>query len=198
MERKVSRWYTTLQESVSSLLVPDFGTDFRNVHFMSPVVRAVTAERGKVLESLGFSTSSKVILLSASGSGIGEFLLRSTLDAIEGLGTTDTKVVVSGLRGPESSRNVFYLGVYRDNQNLIAAADLTISTAGKSTIDEALSFGSPIITIPIKNHSEQERNAASLGFSHDDLSRLGELIPKYLGRRTTPKNYQGAESIARI
>lgn len=196
IERKVSRWYTTLQESVSNILVPDFGSDYRNVHFMSPVVRTVTADRRAVVESLGFRPDSKMILLSASGSGIGEFLLKSTLAALENLKIPDAKLVVTGLTDRRSGGDALYLGVYRDNQNLVAAADLVISTAGKSTIDEALSYGSPIVAVPIKNHSEQERNAASLGFNHDDVRRMQELIPKYLGRRTAPKNYLGADSIA--
>jgi UDP-N-acetylglucosamine--N-acetylmuramyl-(pentapeptide) pyrophosphoryl-undecaprenol N-acetylglucosamine transferase len=195
LERRVSRWYSTLQGSVSDLLVPDFGKDYRNVHFMSPVVRATTADRRMVLESLGLGPESKIILLSASGSGIGEFLLKSTLTALEGL-VLGAKLVVTGLPPREQDGKAIYLGVYRDNQNLVAAADLVISTAGKSTIDEALSYGSPIIVIPIKNHSEQERNAASLGFSYGDLTRLRELIPKHFGQRSEPKNYRGADSIA--
>jgi UDP-N-acetylglucosamine--N-acetylmuramyl-(pentapeptide) pyrophosphoryl-undecaprenol N-acetylglucosamine transferase len=196
IEHRVSRWYTALQESVSNILVPDFGSDYRNVHFMSPVVRTATADRRTVVESLGLSPDSKMILLSASGSGIGEFLLKSTVAALERLKIPDAKLVVTGLTDHKLGGDAVYLGVYRDNQNLVAAADLVISTAGKSTIDEALNFGSPIIVIPIKNHSEQERNAKSLGFSHDDISRLHELIPKYLGQRTSPKTYPGADSIA--
>lgn len=196
IERRVSRWYSALQESVSDLLVPDFGSDYRNVHFMSPVVRSTTADRRTVFESLGLSPDSRMILLSASGSGIGEFLLKSVLAALEDLKIPDARLVVTGLSGRQSASWAQYLGVYRDNQNLVSAADLVISTAGKSTIDEAQSYGSPLIAIPIKNHSEQERNAASLGFTHADVSRLRELIPKHLGRRADPKNYRGAEAIA--
>ncbi|HUH99979.1 MAG TPA: UDP-glucuronosyltransferase, partial [Nitrososphaerales archaeon] len=69
-------------------------------------------------------------------------------------------------------------------------------TAGKSTIDEAVSSGTPIIAIPIKNHVEQERNAAELGFTFEDRSKLGALIPKLLGRRNPPAHYSGAQRIS--
>jgi UDP-N-acetylglucosamine--N-acetylmuramyl-(pentapeptide) pyrophosphoryl-undecaprenol N-acetylglucosamine transferase len=82
--------------------------------------------------------------------------------------------------------------VVRDNQDLIAASDLVISTAGKSTIDEATSSGTPIVAIPIKNHVEQERNAAELGFTFEDLGRLDEIIPRLLGKRNPPARYSGA------
>ena len=88
------------------------------------------------------------------------------------------------------------LGIVRDNQNLIAASDLVISTAGKSTIDESASSGTPIIAIPIKNHVEQERNAAELGFTFGDRERLEELIPKFLGKRSEPAHYTGAQRTA--
>jgi UDP-N-acetylglucosamine--N-acetylmuramyl-(pentapeptide) pyrophosphoryl-undecaprenol N-acetylglucosamine transferase len=196
VEKRVSRWYTELQHSVSHLLVPDFGTDHDNVHFTTPVVREVTKPREQVLQSLGLDGRVKMILLSASGSGIGEFLLESTLESLRTLKIQGAKLVVTGLRVRPPDDSAVYLGTYRDNQDLVAAADLVISTAGKSTMDEAASYGSPLIAIPIKNHSEQERNAATLGFSFEDRSRLSELIPNRLGRRLAPKDYRGADSIA--
>jgi UDP-N-acetylglucosamine--N-acetylmuramyl-(pentapeptide) pyrophosphoryl-undecaprenol N-acetylglucosamine transferase len=196
IERKVSRWYASLQDSVSTILVPDFGTDYRNVHFTSPVVRETTSGREDSLKNLGIASDKKVVLLSASGSGIGDFLLKSTLTALESLDLSDVRLIVTGLQGSSKDDKVTYLGVYRDNQNLVAAADLVISTAGKSTIDEAQSYGSPIIAIPIKNHIEQERNAAALGFTHEDLFRMKELIVQHIGKRTAAKNYSGAETIS--
>lgn len=197
IERRVSEWYTALQRNVPHLLVPDFGSDRGNIHFIEPIVRNATKSREDTLRDVGLDTDSRVVLLSASGSGIGYFLLRATLNSLRGLRLPEVKLVVTGIvdgrdDGKEGD-DVRYLGVYRDNQNLVAAADLVISTAGKSTMDEAASFGSPLIAIPIKNHAEQERNAASLGFEYSDVSRLGELIPAYLGRRSASRNYLGAE-----
>jgi UDP-N-acetylglucosamine--N-acetylmuramyl-(pentapeptide) pyrophosphoryl-undecaprenol N-acetylglucosamine transferase len=79
--------------------------------------------------------------------------------------------VVSGNRGKKKAgESIYDLGIVPDNQNLVAAADLVVSTAGKSTIDEAAEAGTPMIPVPIRNHSEQERNAAALGLVPGDAS----------------------------
>jgi UDP-N-acetylglucosamine--N-acetylmuramyl-(pentapeptide) pyrophosphoryl-undecaprenol N-acetylglucosamine transferase len=127
------------------------------------------------------------------------FLLRRSLDAFRKVCTHAEVFATTGAGGPRvgaGAGNVRELGIVRDNQNLIAAADLVISTAGKSTIDEAASSGTPMIAIPIKNHAEQERNAAELGFTFGDRDRLEELIPKLLGKRTPPAIYAGARRTA--
>jgi UDP-N-acetylglucosamine--N-acetylmuramyl-(pentapeptide) pyrophosphoryl-undecaprenol N-acetylglucosamine transferase len=196
IENRVSRWYTKLQRSVTHLLVPEFGTDRGNIRFVAPVVREVDRSRDQVLASLNISPSSSFILFSASGSGIGRFLLEPVLRAFRELELPGTTLVVTGLAGGASEKGVVYLGIERDNQNLVAAADLVVSTAGKSIIDEASSYGSPIIVIPIKNHAEQERNAKALGYSYEDITKIGALISVHLGRRTEPRNYQGAENVA--
>jgi UDP-N-acetylglucosamine--N-acetylmuramyl-(pentapeptide) pyrophosphoryl-undecaprenol N-acetylglucosamine transferase len=196
VEEKVGAWYADLQHRTSSLLVPDFGEDHENVHFMSPAVRTVTRSREQVMSTLELGPGAQLILYSASGSGIGGFIFGHLIRAIELLSPPGVVLVVTGLSEGPARPWVRYLGVQRDNQDFVASADLVVSTAGKSTIDEAASYGSPLIAIPIKNHSEQERNAAALGFSFEDLYRLDQLVPRYLGRRTEPLNYHGADSIA--
>jgi UDP-N-acetylglucosamine--N-acetylmuramyl-(pentapeptide) pyrophosphoryl-undecaprenol N-acetylglucosamine transferase len=165
---------------------------------MTPAVREITRTRGAVYDSLGIDRDKRMILLSASGSGIGTFLLDTVLRAFRRGPFQDSVLVVSGLRGVErESGRVIPIDFERDNQDLVAAASLVISTAGKSTIDEARSSGTPIIAIPIKNHYEQERNARSLGFSYEDLGRMDELMDEGLRRgRLEPGNFRGAEAIA--
>lgn len=196
VEARVSGWYADLQRRVSNLLVPSFGTDGGNVHYMTPVVREPTMPRDEARARYHLSLGSNVILFSASGSGIGRFLLRRSLEAFRMVCTHSDIFAASGVRTPDLGREVRDLGTVRDNQDLIAAADLVISTAGKSTIDEAHSSGTPIVAIPIRNHVEQERNAAELGFSPGDIDRLEELIPELLGKRSEPARYTGAQRIA--
>jgi len=197
VEARVSEWYANLQRSVSNLLVPSFGTDSGNIHYMTPVTREVTKTREATRAEHGLPPDSSVILLSSSGSGIGRFLLSRSLEAFRKVCTHAEVFATAGAGVPHGeATNVHELGMVRDNQNLIAAADLVISTAGKSTIDEAVSSGTPIIAIPIKNHVEQERNAAELGFTFGDLGRLEELIPKLMGKRSEPAHYAGAQRTA--
>jgi UDP-N-acetylglucosamine--N-acetylmuramyl-(pentapeptide) pyrophosphoryl-undecaprenol N-acetylglucosamine transferase len=196
VEARVSEWYADLQRRVSNLLVPSFGTDSGNIHYMTPVTREVTRTRDAERAERGLPLDSGVVLFSSSGSGIGRFLLDRSLQAFRKVCTHGEVFATSGVGAPHASGNVRDLGVVRDNQNLIAASDLVISTAGKSTIDECVSTGTPIIAIPIRNHVEQERNASELGFSFGDLDRLEELMPKLIGKRSAPANYRGAERTA--
>jgi UDP-N-acetylglucosamine--N-acetylmuramyl-(pentapeptide) pyrophosphoryl-undecaprenol N-acetylglucosamine transferase len=197
VESRVSAWYTDLQRRVSNLLVPSFGTDSGNIHYMTPVTREVTKSREEAREEHGLPLGSGVILLSSSGSGMKPFLFQRSLEAFRKVCTRSEVFATAGAGGPHvRADNVRTLGIVRDNQDLIAAADLVISTAGKSTIDECASSGTPIIAIPIRNHAEQERNAAELGFTFGDRDRLEELIPKLMGRRSEPGRYSGARRTA--
>jgi len=197
VEARVGEWYADLQRRVSNLLVPSFGTDSGNIHYMTPVTREVTKSREAARAEHGLPLESSVVLLSSSGSGMKPFLLHRSLAAFRKVCEGSDVFATTGVGGPRiEAENVRQLGIVRDNQNLVAASDLVISTAGKSTIDESASGGTPIIAIPIKNHAEQERNAAELGFAFGDLDRLEELIPKLMGKRSAPAHYTGAQRTA--
>ena len=86
-----------------------------------------------------------------------------------------------------------------DNLNeLIFAADLLISLAGKSTIDEANAYGTPAIFIPIKGHFEQENNAKQEGFVFEDIKRLNVLILEKLEQKRNQVNTNGAKNASDI
>ncbi|MDG6928574.1 MAG: hypothetical protein JRN39_06120 [Nitrososphaerota archaeon] len=191
MEGRARRWYEDLQRRVSCILVPDFGEDRGNVRHVTPVVRRVARGREQLASEYGLPAGGSMVLFSMSGSGLGGRLARAAVGAFRGLGLRDAFMVVTGGRRA-SWEGVHHLGVVRDNHELVAAADLVITSAGKSTIDEAASYGTPIIAIPFKHHFEQERNAEAIGFRPEDIGRLDELIVQRLGRRTPPKDYQGA------
>ena len=120
-------------------------------------------------------------------------------DAMAGAGLSGAALVVTGNRGPRiEGEGVYDLGVVPDNQNLVAAADLVVSTAGKSTIDEAAAAGTPIIVVPIRHHAEQERNAAALGFSYADREKLPGLMAARTGRRGPPREFRGEVDASRL
>lgn len=199
IERRVYMWYRQLQDSVDFLVIPDEGVDQGNRRHVGPITRGSSNGRQETRERYGLPMEGQMVLLSLSGSGLGDYLIRPTLEALRVVATPGAFLVISGNRGPRISfPGVHDLGVTKDNQDLVASADLVVSSAGKSTIDEATASGTPIIAIPIKNHAEQERNAASLGYSYGDLQGLGSLIAKRLGKRKPPVISAGAERAASL
>ena len=82
--------------------------------------------------------------------------------------------------------------------DVIYAADLVISLAGRSTMDESIAYGTPGIFIPIKNHFEQEQSAARLGFKYEDIFRLEQLIEEKIGSRSNTMDMGGATRAAKI
>ena len=191
IEARVDRWYKGLQESVDLLMVPEAGESGGNRRFVGPIVRATTKSPAETKAGYGLPEG-EMVLFATSGSGLGRELALRLKDALALDGMGGASLVVTGNRGPKiQGEGVYDLGVVPDNQNLVAAADLVVSTAGKSTIDEAAAAGTPIIVIPIRHHAEQERNAAALGFTSADASRLGELVRERIGRREPPKRFYG-------
>lgn len=199
VEDRVYRWYKRLQECVDVLLIPDFGADSENKRYVEPIVREVTKTREEALRSYGLPTDGKILLFSMSGSGIGDYLLKRVVLSFREAVPSSSYLVVIGNRGPKVTEpHVFDLGIVLDSQNLVAAADLVVSTAGKSLIDEAAAAGTPTVVVPIRNHAEQERNAASLGYSPDDMWRLVENIRQKIGRREAPLSFRGSENASRL
>lgn len=197
VETRVARWYGELQRRVSTLIIPDEGEDSGNRRYVGPIVRRRTRTRREVVEEFFLPTEGEMVLCCGSGTGLGEYLIKRAVEGLESL--PDAYLVVAGNRGRRvAGQRVFDIGVVRDGQDLVAAADLVLSTAGKSTIDEAAKFGTPMVAIPIKNHAEQERNAASLGYSPGDIENLGELFSKKIGRREAPREFTGAENASRL
>ena len=107
-------------------------------------------------------------------------------------------VLVSGPAVNKKFENVKNLGFVDNLHELIFAADMIISLAGKSTIDEANAYGTPAIFIPIKGHFEQEDNAKEQGFEFEDINRLEELILEKLEAKRNQVNSDGAKVAAEI
>jgi UDP-N-acetylglucosamine--N-acetylmuramyl-(pentapeptide) pyrophosphoryl-undecaprenol N-acetylglucosamine transferase len=176
-------------------MVPDGGEDDGNMWHCGPVVRKVTAGSRETRLALGLPAQKRLVLVSLSGSGSGSYLIPAVEKVVKESGLDVAVAEAGGKAGPTRGR-FHHLGFVRDLQNPVAGADLVVSQAGKSTIDEALSSGTPIIALPLKSHFEQKENARALGFTHDDVRRLGPLIEGHLGKRSEPRNYDGAKRAA--
>lgn len=189
-------WFSRLARRVDLILITDSGPDWPNVHKIGPIVRAPSASREELREDLFFRK--KTILVTVGGTAIGEFLLKEAVEAFRALNLEDTSMVV--VSGPklkvDPAPGVYTYGFLPNLQDFVLAADLVITTAGKGTVHEALAFGTPLIAIPPKGHSEAERNAAGLGYRFEDVRRLKELIPEKLASgRLRPRPTGNEEAI---
>ena len=176
VERFANRWFARLARRVDLLLTIDEELPWPNARRIGPVVRSPSQAREALREQLFFRK--KTILVAPGGTGIGGFLVAAAVRAFRALDREDASMVV--VTGPkltvEPAPGVYTYGFIPNLQDMVLAADLVITTAGKSTTNEALAFGTPVIAIPPKGHAEAEANAAALGFRHEDVHRLEELI----------------------
>jgi UDP-N-acetylglucosamine--N-acetylmuramyl-(pentapeptide) pyrophosphoryl-undecaprenol N-acetylglucosamine transferase len=162
-------------------------------------VREAGASRDELRKRLGFTKST--VVASVGGTDAGKYLIEKVIDAHQKLQSRlDIElVIVSGpaLRLPDSPayRN---LGFVDNLHELVYAADLVVSLAGRSTIDESIAYGTPGIFIPIKGHFEQEYGAARLGYRYEDIFRLESLIEEKIGRRNERTDAGGAARAAKI
>ena len=198
LEGRVERWYRRLQDTVDLLIIPDKGSDSGNRRFVGPIVRPRSGDCAEIRRRQSLPDG-RFVLFSTSGSGIGKELLDAVIASLRDSRLKGVPLVVTGNRGPRIVMDrILDLGIVSQNQDLIACADLVVSTAGKSTIDEARAAGTPIIAIPIRHHAEQERNAAELGYNADDVRRLADLMASKISQRGPPLNFDGEVAASRL
>ena len=197
IEKKMNHSMRNIIKKCDIVILPENGKDEDNIKRIGPIVRSTNSSRDELREK--FSFEKKTVVVSVGGTDAGKFLIEKTLKTDSIKQDNIELVIVSGpsLRNNYSA-NIRNLGFVNNLHEIIFASDLIISLAGKSTIDEAKSYGTPGIFIPIKNHFEQEDNAREEGFSYDDVNRLDSLISEKLVEKRTPKNYDGAQKAAEI
>jgi UDP-N-acetylglucosamine--N-acetylmuramyl-(pentapeptide) pyrophosphoryl-undecaprenol N-acetylglucosamine transferase len=208
IESRMNKSMKEMLKKCNHVLIPDNGDDIDNISYIGPVVRNLsTADRTVLRKKLGIEK--RTILVSIGGTSAGKYLIEMALRAYQNLKIKmDVDLIVAF--GPSLSKfensytnintNIKNIGFVDNLHEYVCASDLVVSLAGRSTIDESVVYGTPGIFIPIKDHFEQEQNAKKLGYTYDDISRLGTLIEEKLetGRtnRTDVKN--GAKNAAKI
>jgi UDP-N-acetylglucosamine--N-acetylmuramyl-(pentapeptide) pyrophosphoryl-undecaprenol N-acetylglucosamine transferase len=201
IEKKMNKSMQKMMQACNYVIIPDVGDDKDNVRHVGPIVRQASADRDTLRRRFGFAKST--IVVSVGGTDTGRYLIEKTIEAhrrLQGRELDAELVIVSGpsLKMPDSPGQYRNLGFVDNLHELIYAADLVISLAGRSTIDESIAYGTPGIFIPIKNHFEQEAGAARMGYKYDDIFWLESLIEEKLGSRSNAVDAGGAERAAKI
>ncbi|MCV0373470.1 MAG: UDP-glucuronosyltransferase [Nitrosarchaeum sp.] len=197
IEKKMNRSMHNIIQKCDLVILPEKGDSQGNIKRIGPIVRSTPHTRKELRDRLSFEK--KIVLVSIGGTDAGSFLIEKILQIIPKLGQDVEIVLVSGPSlTREFGKNTRNLGFVNNLHEAIFAADVLVSLAGKSTIDEAKAYGTPGIFIPIKGHFEQEDNAKREGFEFDDVFRLEELISKKLEQDRMPVATDGASKAAEL
>ena len=198
-ERAANAWTARRLRKVDLLLTFEPAPAWPNARRTDPAVRPFSRSRDQLRDDFFFRK--KTILVTAGGTAIGEFLLDAAVRAFRELDLADASMVlVSGPKLKASpAPGVYTYGFIPNLHDMVLAADLVITTAGRGTVSEALAAGTPLIAIPPQGHAEQEATARSLGFRHEDVGRMKELILEGLAvERGEPRSSQGGTAIGML
>lgn len=196
IEKKMNKSMKDIIKKCDAVIIPEVGEDHDNIRRVGPIVRQTNSTREELRSK--FSFTKKTILISIGGTSSGVFLIQKALDAISKINQDVQIVLVSGPAVSKKFENISNAGFVDNLHEYIYAADILISLAGKSTIDEARYFGTPSIFIPIKRHFEQEDNAKEQGFVFEDVDRLDSLILEKLEEKRCQSNSNGAKISSEI
>ncbi len=194
IEKKMNNSMQKIIKNCEVVILPEDGPDEDNIKRVGPIVRQTKYSREELRKKLSFDK--KTIVVTIGGTDAGMFLIEKTLEIFPKINEYEI-VIVSGpsISKSEKIRN---LGFVNNLHEIIFAADVLVSLAGKSTIDETKEYGTPAIFIPIKGHFEQEDNAKDEGFVFEDINRLKELILEKLEEKRNPLKRDGAQKASNI
>lgn len=196
IEKKMNKSMQEIIKKCDTVIFPETGDDQDNIKRVGPIVREIKKSREELRKEFLFGK--KTIVISIGGTSAGLFLIEKSLEVISKINQDIDVVLVSGPAVNKKFKNVKNFGFIDNLHELIFAADLIISLAGKSTIDEANAYGTPAIFIPIKGHFEQEDNAKEQGFEFEDINRLEEIILEKLESKRNQVKTEGAKVAADI
>ena len=190
IEKKMNKTMHEMLDKANRVIIPELGENQNNIIRTGPIVRKIQKNRDELRDILDFKK--KTIALCVGGTDAGIFLINQTIEAIKKIQIDVDLVLVSGPKiNKKFSDDVRNLGFVSNLHEIIFAADLVISLAGKSTIDESIVYGTPGIFIPIKGHFEQEDNAKEIGFKFEDVFNLKNLIEEKLNKNRNEQQQNG-------
>jgi len=195
IEKKMNKSMQVIIKKCDTVIIPEDGPDEENIKRVGPIVRQTNFSREDLRKKFAFDK--KTLVVSIGGTDAGLFLIEKMLKLRLKM-DLDFVIVLGPALSKKFDESVRNLGFVDNLHEIIYAADIIVSLAGKSTIDEAKAYGTPAIFIPIKGHFEQEDNARGEGFVFDDINRLEKLILEKLDQRRTPAETKGAIKASEI
>ena len=164
--------YNQIFEKVDKIIIPDYPLPYtvckknlsltmkldEKLFYSGPLLK----EKFEEVEEIPLKKPHIVSLIG--GFGYREPIFRKVLETAR----LDPSIHYTLISGPsldpskitDLPENVELLKFIKDTYPYLKSSDAVIAPGGHSTIMEALSFGTPVLSFPDKGHSEQENNAA--------------------------------------
>ncbi len=165
------KFYNQIFEKVDKIIIPDYPLPYtvckknlslamkldEKLFYSGPLLK----EKYEEVEEIPLKKPHIVSLIG--GFGYREPIFRKVLETAK----LDPSIHYTLISGPtlDPSRitdlpeNVELLKFIKDTYPYLKSSDAVIAPGGHSTMMEALSFGTPVLSFPDKGHSEQENNA---------------------------------------
>src|SRR3990172_3728054 len=138
IEKKMNKSMKKIMKKCNAIIIPEDGPDEDNIVRVGSIVRTTSYSREELRKR--FSFDRKTIIVSIGGTSAGQFLIDKTVQVYKKLNLDAEILIVSGSSLKISGEGIRNLGFVNNLHEIIYAADLIISLAGKSTIDEAKSY----------------------------------------------------------
>ena len=183
---------------------------------VGPITGKVPKESREELRAKLLSVKSKVIIvICVGGTSTGKHLvdiIYSRRDAVLSEIKGAALIFMLGSRidrsqYPEDNETIQFVQFTPDSVSFFKAADVVVTQAGASTLNEVASVGTPCVTVPIEGHWEQEENsirfARKYGFQRITNQELSEksiltAIRNAMKSRYEPLQSSGADRAAHL
>ena len=195
IEKKMNKSMQEIIKNCDVVILPEDGPDEDNIRRVGPIVRQTKYSRDELREK--FSFDKKTIVVAIGGTDAGAFLIEKILEIFPKINEYEI-VLVSGPSMNKKFEKIKNLGFVNNLHEVIYAADVLVSLAGKSTIDEAKEYGTPAIFIPIKDILSRRIMRKVKDLFLRILIRLEKLILEKLEEKRNPIKKNGAQTAANI
>jgi len=202
-------YFRTILQGIWSLsdqiLIPDFTSPYtvslgnlaipkrysKKVRLVGPIVTTrpnqISSTPNEIKTHFGLETSQPLVYVAVSGPKIERRYLAQVLENTLSETNLNYQFVMSKGEASASEKPrrhgklIIFDWIDEDSQyQILKTCDLVISRAGHGTVTKAMTFGKPMILIPIPDHTEQYGNAkrsARLGFAKIiDQDKINEQI----------------------
>jgi len=176
LENGLKRFINYVSMQCTAILIPDIANSMETppklkekIIFTGPFLKQDPDKIGnkkEIREKLGFKEDEKIVLVTVGGSEFGKKLLNIICDASEEI-DCDKIIIITGPRiDPDfipDSNKIIKKKFLENIMEWMKISDVIVSLAGHTTTMEIASLGIPSIIVPVENHSEQLKNALSMG-----------------------------------